>query len=311
MKTSTMSRSAAILLLLLGSLAVSRQESSAQDIAEELKANGILLHTVSIGSGVPIVMVHGGPGLDHGYLLPGMQPLGRTHRLILYDQRGVGRSGGDLDSASINMDNYLRDLDGLRVALGLERLNLAGHSFGGLIAMLYAIRYPDRVESLILINTVEPGQRFRAQQAERQRTMRTPEDSAAIARLLETEAFRTRQPEVVSEIMRLSFRSTFADPSKADRLSVNLAPGTAKNGSRVAELLVGPLGAYDFWEELSGIRARTLIIHGEKDVIPLEMAEQLRVAVPGAELLVVPGAGHFPHLEEPAVVFNAIRRFVR
>ena len=276
----------------------------------DMPANGTMLHTVTLGSGAPVVVIHGGPGLDHGYLLPGMARLAATNRVILYDQRGVGGSPAPLDSASITMDNYLADLDGLRVALGMEKLNLVGHSFGGLIALLYAIRYADRVASLVLVNTVEPGKRYGREQADRQRGRRTPADSARIAALMAGEGFRSRDRLVFERLFWLSFRSTFSNPALADRLEIHLAEATAKNGSTVARLLVGPLGAYDYWDDLGSIRARVLIIHGEDDAIPVSMAEDLSRRIPGARLLPVGNAGHFPYIEAPDVVFDAITRFV-
>jgi proline iminopeptidase len=296
----------ALVLLLLSPAGSSGQSAEVRDVP----VNGIVLHTVTLGSGTPIVVIHGGPGLDHGYLLPGMAPLASTNRIILYDQRGVGGSVARLDSTSITMANYLADLDGLRDALGLKELNLVGHSFGGLIAMLYAMRYPDRVASLVLMNTVEPGRRYAAEQSDRQRGRRTPADSAEIAGLIASAGFRARESAVFERLFWLSFRSTFANPALADRLQIHLAEVTAKNGSEVARLLVGPLGAYDYWDELGAIRARVLIIHGVDDAIPISMAEELSRRIPGARLQAVEHAGHFPYIEAADVVFDAIRRFI-
>jgi proline iminopeptidase len=276
----------------------------------EVMVDGAHLHYRSQGNGPALVVVHGGPGLDHGYLVAGLEPLAATHRVVFYDQRGVGGSAGFSDEA-INLAAYLRDLDALRHELGVDQLDLLAHSFGGIIALRYAIEHPTRVGSLILLNTVEPGQRYRTAQLQRQQALRTTEDSAAVAALVSSDAFAARDVATLERIYWHSFRPTFADRARASRLVMNLHPATAANGSRVAALLVGPLGAFDWWEELAAVRARTLLVHGVADAIPAEMVTELAARLPGAELLLVPDAGHFPHLEQPEAVFPAIRAFLR
>lgn len=275
-----------------------------------VEARGAEIYYKMMGSGEPIVVVHGGPGLDHTYLLPGMAELAEGYRLVFYDQRASGRSLAPLDSASITLENFLADLDAVREAQGREQMNLLGHSWGGLLAMLYASRYPDRVKSLILMSTIEPGQRYRGEISERQRRRQTAEDSSDIAALVESEAFRNREPEAVNRLYRLSFQSSFADPNNAEELVIKFGGRTAKAAGTLPALLLGPVQPFDFWNEVRKITAPTLIIHGAEDPTPVEMAREIEARIENSRLVTVENAGHFPYIEAPQRTIAAIRQFM-
>lgn len=264
-----------------------------------------------VGEGDPVLVVHGGPGMDHTYLLPGMESVAEHGlRLILYDQRALGRSTGGPDSAYVSLDGFLRDLDAVRRDLGLGRATLLGHSWGGLLALLYAARYPEAVGALILLNPVEPGRRYQAQAAARLAARRTSRDSSTLDSLFRSPGFARLDPEAVNRIFRITLRSTFADTSRIRDLRIDFGERTARNGARVAALIMGPLGAYDFWEEAGGVQAPTLLIHGEADPIPLEMSRELAARIPHARLVVLRGAGHFPFVEQPERLGSEIRAFL-
>ncbi len=273
--------------------------------------NGVELYYKAVGSGEPILVIHGGPGLEHSYLLPWMQDLSDRYQIILYDQRGVGRSGGEMDSSSINIDNFIADLDGLRESFGIERVNLLAHSWGGLLAMNYAWRYPDRVRSLVLLSTVEPGKRYEAEMRNNQIARRTQHDSLALDSLVRSDGFQARAPAAVNRMMWISFRSTFGDTSLAHQLVVDFQPQTARNLGPIAALLMGPLGDYDYWERLSEITAPTLVLHGDADPIPIAMARELADRIPNARFVSIAGAGHFAFVEQPGRVFAEVDGFLK
>lgn len=306
-------RELTVTLLCVGALACGNAVPNSDEVTVDEafhEVNGVRLFVKTMGAGEPIVVVHGGPGLDHTYLLPGMRGLADRHRLIFYDQRGSGRSAGPVDSTSITFENFLADIDRLRQELGLGKVNLLGHSFGGLIAIRYALMYPERVKSLMLMNTVEPGSRYREETAERQRERRTPEDSVTLADLAASEGFQDHDAATVNQMLWVSFRSMFADPSRAGELVIDLDDRTARYGGDIPRLLVGPLGDYDYWDELGEIRAPTLVLHGTEDVIPVEMARQLCGTIPRCAFVPVSDAGHFPYIEAPDSTFSAIDAFL-
>jgi proline iminopeptidase len=106
-----------------------------------------------IGQGQPVVILHGGPDFDHTYLLPDMDRLSDLFRLIYYDQRGRGRSARNVQPEDVTMRSEVEDLEEVRKYFRLESIAILGHSWGGTLAMEYAIRHPGRVSHLILLNT--------------------------------------------------------------------------------------------------------------------------------------------------------------
>jgi proline iminopeptidase len=270
--------------------------------------DGRLFYEV-VGAGDPIIVVHGGPGLDHSYLRPGLDMLASAHSLVYYDQRGTGRSDFPLDSASINLAKFVSDIDDLRQVLGYERVTVLGHSFGGLIALAYARAHPDHVTALILMDTAEPGERWQTEASRRAKAARTSEDSAELSRLLASPGYAAHDAATLSEIYRLSFRSTFLDPSRIDELNLKLAPKTAHDGQEVARLLGGDMAHLDWWPDLPSLTVPSLVIQGKADPMPLAMAKALAGAIPNAKLAVL-DSGHFPEIEDPTGLVAAVSNFL-
>lgn len=261
-----------------------------------------------VGSGDPIVVVHGGPGLDHAYLQPGLDVLAGRNTLIYYDQRGTGRSSAELDSAAINIDAFVEDIDALRQALGYERINVLAHSFGALIGLEYAARYSENLRALILMNPTEPGRRYREQLEARQRAARTAEDSTELAELTATEGFEARDPATLSQVYRVLYRQTLRDRSRISELDLDLAETTAKNGQEVGRLLGLSLGEVDWWDRLDEIEVPVLVLHGRFDPLPVEVSRDLADGLPQGRLAVL-NSGHFPYLEDPDGLLSAISGF--
>lgn len=299
--------------VLLAACAGERAATSASVRAGTISTEGADIWYQTIGEGRPVIAVHGGPGLDHSYLLPGLEPLALNYKLILYDQRGLGSSTTTLDTASITMTRFLDDIDALRERVaGVERVTLLAHSWGSIPVLLYAMRWPDRVDALILMSPVEPGQRYAEQTNDAQSERRSAADARAIDSLTATPAFQAGDPATVSRLFFHAFRGTFADPTVADTaLAIHLSERTARQGRQVARLLMEPLAGLDFWEQLPELTVPVLLVHGAEDPIPLEMVLEMESALPNGRLVVIEGAGHFPFIEQPDDLFGAIFAFLR
>jgi proline iminopeptidase len=271
---------------------------------------GARLFYRSVGNRDPIIVVNGGPGMDHSYLLPGMLGLARSHRVIFYDQRGTGRTEGDVNATTVSLDRYLDDISALRDSLKPGRAVLLGHSWGGFVAMRYAAKYPEQLRALILMNTEEPGKRYEAEATRVMRSRLTREDSAELARRGVALAMAPGDTAALNTILRIYFRATFADRALAKQWQFGLDPRTAKNMSQVATLVMGPFVGTDHWNEAATIKVPTLIVHGAQDVMPLGMPRELSRTIPGAELRLIEGAGHFPWVEKPEQTFGAINAFL-
>ncbi|HTD17211.1 MAG TPA: alpha/beta fold hydrolase [Chthoniobacterales bacterium] len=104
-------------------------------------AHGVMIYYVEMGHGSPLLVVHGGPGASHDYFLPWLLPLARTNRLVFIDERGCGRSERVEDVHQYTVENMVEDVEAVRTALGLGKISLLGHSYGGELAQAYALKY--------------------------------------------------------------------------------------------------------------------------------------------------------------------------
>ena len=275
------------------------------------KVNGTSLYYTVMGQGEPIVMVHGGPGLDHTYLLPQMAALALHHRLIFYDQRASGRSTSLVDTNSMTMDNFVEDLEGIRQVFGIHKMNLLGHSWGGLVAMFYAIKYPENLNSLMLVNPSPASAALRSVSfaAMAQRTSR--EDSIAQADLVQTEGFKRREPSTMAKFFRILFRGSFYDPRLADSLTLLMDTSYATKSSLIRYLNKDPdLASYDLFPKLEAIHCPTLIVGSDHDVVIPEANEQLHESIPASSIIVLQHCGHFPYIEVPKLFFGALEEFL-
>ena len=268
--------------------------------------------------GEKLLLLHGGPGAHHDYLLPQMlslaEPNGAASReLLFYDQRGGGRSRSDTSDreAAITWETHVRDLELVIDELHVEPLTIVGYSWGGLLALLFAreaaarrVRFaPAR---LLLIDPAPVARRFRDQfEREFARRQASPEvqglrDELAASGLRERDpaAYRHRSFE-------LSVAGYFADPRAARDLTPFRVTG------RVQQSVWDSLGDYDLVAdpELRAITTPTLIVHGRQDPIPLESSEQCASAL-RATLVVLDQCGHVPYVEQPHALFAAMEEFL-
>ena len=116
-------------------------------------ANGVMIYYEEFGKGSPLVIVHGGPGASHDYFLPYLAPLARHNRLIFIDERGSGQSERLEDSTQYTVENMVEDVEAVRISLGIGKIALLGHSFGGVLAQAYPLRYQAHLSHLILCST--------------------------------------------------------------------------------------------------------------------------------------------------------------
>src|SRR5512140_3346345 len=118
-----------------------------------VEANHVMIYYKAMGHGDPLMIVHGGPGASHDYFLPYLLPLARTNRLIFIDERGSGRSEKLEDPSGYTVENMVEDVEEVRTALNLGKINLLGHSYGGVLAQAYALKYQQNLSHLVLCST--------------------------------------------------------------------------------------------------------------------------------------------------------------
>jgi proline iminopeptidase len=273
--------------------------------------NGTQLYCKSIGTGVPLVILHGGPGLDHSYLLPQMATLADTYELIFFDQRGCGKSSVRLDSTAMTLDALVEDIDRVRDAYNLNTINLMGHSWGGLLAMFYAIKHGDRLNSLILVNSTPPTSELQAASYRLFAQRRSREDSLEQAALMETEGFKRRDPAAMEKFFRILFRASFRYRFMSDTLTLKFPPDYAARSTLIANLAKDPhLKTYNLLSQLETITCPVLIIGSDYDIVPPESNELIHAHIKGSRYVVMKNCGHFPFIEAPTQFFPAVRSFL-
>jgi proline iminopeptidase len=286
------------------------QAGSVDVIAGRRTMNGTDLYCRSQGVGETIVVLHGGPGVPHDYFLPHLEPLADHHQVIFYDQRATGRSSADVDPATITMETFIADLDALRESFGLEAMHLLGHSWGGLLAMQYAVRYPQHVESLILVDSAPANSTLDEQSMAIREERLTDEDRQAMAAVMQTEDFAAGDPTAIMEYLRIAEKVRFYNPDRMADLQMELDRSTIGKLMLVSGAMRDYLADYDIHDQLDAINCPTLIIHGSFDPIPLESSQRIHQQIAGSILTVMEQCGHFPFVENRDGFMELINRFL-
>lgn len=268
------------------------------------------LYYRAIGHGPPIIIIHGGPSFDHTYLLPDMDQLSDTSRLIYYDQRGRGKSVADVHDISIETE--VEDIEDLRKHLQLDSVVVLGHSWGGYLAMEYAIRHPKHVSHMILMNTSPASydDALRFQQELRQRTIVHQERMNALS---SSSRYQEGDPETVAEYYRLYFSTTIKQPEHLGRLSLNFPKEGILRGREASKRLLSKTWdskTFNILPKLKRVQIPTLIIHGDYDFIPVETVSSIAQTIPGARFVLMKDCGHFAYIERPDEVRNEIADFL-
>lgn len=269
------------------------------------------LYYQTFGSGKPVIVLHGGP-LDQNYLLSPMLELAKDHQLVFYDQRGFGKSlDVKLDEKTMTMSQFVEDLELLRHQLGFETVTLIGHSWGGLLALNYAITYPDNVNALILINSAPiTSQGFQASVDHYNRLIASEKDD--LERIQNSSEFKDGDSKCVEDYYRMIFSHYFFKKEDLQKLSLQFTSKAIKSGFKVWNHLSEHYLAkfYDLRDDLKKISIPTLIIHGEQDPILLSTVYDTKQAIPNAKIIVFKECSHFSFIEKTDDLFNEIRVFL-
>jgi proline iminopeptidase len=258
----------------------------------------------------PVLLLHGGPGASHDYMLPQMLELAREHRLVLYDQRGGGRSRADDDRAAIGWQDQVADVARVITELHVAPLSLVGYSWGGLLALLYAIeahagRVAPAPARLALIDPAPVNRAYRDEfEREFARRQASPE-VGALRDELQQSGLRERDPEAYRHrAFEVSVAGYFADPRRARDLTPFRVTG------RVQQSIWASLGDYDLLPDLQKLRLPSFVVHGRQDPIPLASSQAAARAL-ATSCVVLEDCGHVPYVEQPAGLFPPLQAFLK
>jgi proline iminopeptidase len=270
-------------------------------------ANGTTLWYEVRGSaaGRPLVMVNGGPGFDHSYVLcsDAWDALSRGRRVVFYDQRGTGRSAALRRGQSCTLADQIADLDALRAQLGAGSIDLLGHSWGGYLVMAYALRHPDRVAHLIIADSAAP----KWSDTEFIFKYIFPEGLEHQGRLDFADALgdAASGKQSLREYMGMLFLS----PQKRDEF-LSHADGYHYTRS-VNEALNADLAKYDMGPALPTLGMPTLVVTGRYDInVAPSTAWKIHKSIPGSRWEVFERSGHLPYFEEPERFVQVVEGFL-
>jgi proline iminopeptidase len=273
-----------------------------------------------VGRGQPMIVLHGGPDFDHGYLLPDLDRLSDAFRLIYYDQRGRGKSAAQVQPEDVALASDIADLDQVRQHQQLASSAILGHSWGTVLALEYALRYPHRVSHLILMNPA-PASATDFGLLRKAYVQKLGKDLERQREIMTSTAYKEGDPEAVAARYRIHFKHALMRSADYEKLMATMKGGFIRQGKEgirkawaVEDRLMADTWAqdgYDLLPRLRSLNIPTLVIYGDHDFIPGEIAEHIAQAVPQAHLVTLRNCGHFAYLECPGDVRKATNDFFR
>lgn len=276
-----------------------------------LPINGTSLFVREIGTGSPIIVVHGGPGLNHSYFMPHLNSLAKKHSLIFYDQRACGGSSGNLDSTQMNLSLFVEDIEQIRLSLNLGKVAIIAHSWGGLVAMNYASKYSENISALILSNSVSPKFGEFEKETNQRLKLRVPaEDSVLRSEILKSPEFKSGNLQSYTNLFKLSFKPSFFYSNSLEKMQLIL-PGDFLAKRKVLFFMTKELSAYDFYDNLKTISCPVLVVHGGYDGMPLELSQKIQNHITNAKLVIIKNAGHFPFIDNTKQYNKIVGQFIK
>jgi len=278
--------------------------------------NGAKLWYEFEGEGEPLVFLPGGPAISHGYLQMFFSDLADSYKLVYYDPFGVGKSDRAKQQEEYTFDRAVEDLELLRQKLKLERISVLGHSYGGLVAQAYALKYPESVNKLVLANTLFNAEAWQALNENVKKEI------------------ENHFPEAWEQIQSLRAEGKVCSSPEHQVVFFMIPPSLIYffNGSRMMELgppdinpdmyfamvgedgdfeIGGSIAGLDFKDQLKDLKPPTLVLAGRYDRVCFpKYSVQFKKYAPQAQFVMFEQSGHFPFIEEPELVMDTLRKFL-
>jgi proline iminopeptidase len=287
-------------------------------------ANGVMIYYVAVGRGEPLMIVHGGPGASHDYFFPYLLPLARHNRLIFIDERGSGRSEKLEDPAGYTVENMVGDVEAVRQALNLGKISLLGHSYGGVLAQAYALKYQKNLTHLILASTFSSAAALNQVFVHIKEKM-PPELRDRINRMeaegLFGHGLDYQKNRYTNEYEVAAWGEGYFPYLYQNRPDPNYDPVAGGNiswdlyremwGSHGEYVVDGNLKSVEYTERLASIKVPTLILVGDHDECDPSLSEAMRAKIVGSKMVVLPKAGHMTFVDQPKMFVEAVHDFVK
>ncbi len=304
----------------------SLQKSSQANLKMEegfVDAHGVLIYYKAVGQGQPLLIAHGGPGASHDYFLPYLLPLARTNRLIFIDERGSGRSQKLEDSSAYTVENMVEDVEDVRQALDLGKISLLGHSFGGVLAQAYALKYPENLSHLILCSTFHSTSKMNEVFIKMKEKM-SPELLARIDKMEKAGLYghgkEYEKGRYTAEYMTAAWGDGYFPYLYRNHPDANYDPVANGNmswdlyrvmwGSNGEFVIDGNLKSAEYTDRLSTLTMPTLITVGDHDECAPSLSEEMHQKIVGSQLVVFPKSGHMTFVDQPNLFIKTVNDFL-
>lgn len=290
----------------------------------------VKLHYFSDGQGTPVLVLHGGPGYPFAQPISALKPLSGQYRFYYYDQRGSGQSTRPADrftssdyyqdlqavNKSLGVGAQIADIERIRRILGQDQLILVGHSFGGFLASMYAAEFPEHVKALIL---VDPADILVMPQPDggifNQVNALLPEDQkkaylAYMSTYLDFGGIFTKSEKDLVALNN-QFASYYNQAAIAKGYNVPAISETLSTGGWMVQGVYLSMGQrHDYRPALKNVTAPVLVIHGEKDIQPVQASQDYASLISHAQFILIRNAGHFPFADQPDQFSKAVGDFL-
>jgi len=286
-------------------------------------AHGILIYYQTLGQGAPLMIVHGGPGASHDYFLPYLLPLARHNRLIFIDERGSGKSEKLDDPSGYTVENMVEDTEAVREGLKLGRISLLGHSYGGVLAQAYALKYQANLTHLILCSTFHSTAKMN-EVFHRMLAGMAPELRERIFSLEKAGLFGKgkdyEKNRYSSDYMIAAWAEGYFPYLYQRRPDANYDPIANGNmawdlyrqmwGSHGEYVIDGNLKSVEYADRLHAIKVPTLITAGDHDECAPSLSEEMHQLIAGSKLVILPRSGHMNFVDQPALFNKTVADFL-
>ena len=273
---------------------------------ENIIVDDTIIHFKTYGSGVPVLIINGGPGMNSDGFQSLAKIIGQSNKAIIYDQRGTGQSKlKTIDNSSITIDQMIDDIEHIRTHLKIEKWIVYGHSFGGMLGSYYASKFPSRIHGLILSSSGGIN-------------MDLFNDLNISSKLTQTErdSLRYWNSKITSGdtsyYARLQRGKFLAPAYLYDKSNVPIvAQRLTQGNSKINRLVFQSMRKIDFdcSKALQDFNAPVLIIQGKQDLIPESIGNYAHSIFPNSEFIMVENCGHYGWLDNPNVYFKSINKF--
>jgi len=276
---------------------------------------GARIYFKTMGRGVPLLLLHGGPGADHSDFLPALKPLARRHQLVLIDERGSGRSERLRDPTGYTLAWMVKDIERVRKHLQLEQWVVLGHSFGGILAQAYAVQYPKRLLGLVLAGTGSSARcidaDFRNLRKRLPAALRSRLASCERAGIFQSNGAYTKRYAAASAKAIAPYMHARTPPRRFKNppplgMEVLREMWVRRSDFRID----GNLKGFDFTKALARVKVPSLIVIGDRDLVSTRTADISRTSLPRATLVVIAECAHMMFIDQTDRFNRLLEEFI-